>query len=121
MRADHDHLGIRVLRGRLDRNVDVADHFAVGQKFLAVDGIAEGCERRLDVAGNLLEFVVMGHVVLARGNGRDMLLEGLGQRRLFRRERRQRPKMGSAGYGGHIMQRAVGGGCDRKNEKNCEQ
>src|SRR5262249_19847219 len=107
----------RVWRGRLDRDVDVADHFAARQKFLAAYGVAERSERRLDVAGDLLEFVVVDKIVFARGNRRDMSLERLGERGFFRRERRQRSSMGLAGYGGHVVQRAIAGGCDAKNEK----
>jgi hypothetical protein len=41
MSADDDHLGVGACPCRLDGDLDVAHGFAVGQKFLAADGIAE--------------------------------------------------------------------------------
>jgi len=62
----------------------------------------------------------VGEIVFARGNRRDMALERLGERCFFRRERRQRPNMGFAGHGGHVVHRAIPGGCDANDEKNCK-
>ena len=53
---------------------------AVGGEFLAADRIAERSERGLDVARDFLELFVVGDVVLARGDGRDMQLECRGER-----------------------------------------
>jgi hypothetical protein len=120
MGADHDHLGIGALPCRLDGDIDVAHRFAVGQKFLAADGKAERCERGLDIAGDLLELVVVGDVVLARGDRRDVALERSGERRFLRRERRQRAPMRLAGHGRHVVQRPVAGGRQREHDENRE-
>src|SRR6266550_3955650 len=123
MCADHDDLGIGALLFRLDRDLNVTHRFAADPKFLAADGIAHRCERHLDIASNLLEFVVMGEVVLAPGNGRDVTCNGLGQRRLLARERRQRAVMRLARHGGHVVQRRVAGRHETENgaKKNYAQ
>jgi len=118
MGADHDHVGIGALPRRLDGDVDVAHRFAVGQKFLAADGIAERRERGLEMACDLLELVVVGDVVLARGDRRDVALERSGERHFLRRERRQRTPMGLAGHSRHVVQRPVAGGGQREHDEN---
>jgi hypothetical protein len=70
---------------------------AVGREFLAADGVAQRCERGLDIARDLLELAIVGDVVLARGDGRDVALERNGERRFLRRERLSAPRWGLPG------------------------